>query len=697
MSKVVNRTAHTASRLHSLAVSMSLFALPSLVDAQVIQQQALDTITVQGDWIGNPTAEDAKEYSGARTVIDRRQIEQSGALNLEDALRSSPSVQILDETGTGILPNIGLRGLNPLRSERLQMLVDGYPIAIGPYSNVGVSLFPLTMASVDTIDIVRGGAAVHYGPNNVGGVMNFITRPIPGKLEQTFQQRATIASETGHIFNDSYYRIGGFVNDDLALQLQANVQRGNGFRQHSNTQVNNFIFDAEYYLNARNDFDFSLQYYDVDADLPGALSPDAYEEDRYQSQRPYDAYKAKMWRGTFAWTYRPNENVEFKWRNFAHRADRTFYFGQNFSEGAGWSDPAYQSTDVADSPRKFDVWGTEPRLTVRHGIQTITVGARYVHEKVDFDVNRTKLATGRTSAIREWDLETNAIALYASDTFSLLNDTLKITPGIRYESVRMNFTDVLGRATSANKANEVLPGLTIGFDVSKDLFVFANAQKSLVPVQIAQATKKQAVANETAWNYELGARWQATDKVALSSTLFQIDYTDQIQYDKAGDRYVNLGETQHRGVELQTDLELTSNLDLRLGYTYLQTKQKSGPFAGNQLPNAPKHHFSAEFGYEYQNWHASVAAFYVGESFSDAANTVQETPSGSAGQLPDYTLVNVRIARDFKMGDGQVLSLGLVANNLFDADYYFRGADVSPIGRIPGPGRSIIAEANLTF
>ena len=154
---------------------------------------------------------------------------------------------------------------------------------------------------------------MHYGPNNVGGVMNFITRPIPGKLEQTFQQRATIASETGHIFNDSYYRIGGFVNDDLALQLQANVQRGNGFRQHSNTQVNNFIFDAEYYLNARNDFDFSLQYYDVDADLPGALSPNAYEEDRYQSQRPYDAYKAKMWRGTFAWTYRPNENVELKW------------------------------------------------------------------------------------------------------------------------------------------------------------------------------------------------------------------------------------------------------------------------------------------------------------------------------------------------------------------------------------------------
>src|SRR3546814_4728208 len=131
--------------------------------------------------------------------------------------------------------------------------VDGYPIAIVPYCNLGVSLFPVTMASIDTIDIVRGGAAVHYCPNNVGGVINFLTRPIPRELEQTFQQRSTIAGETGHVFNDSYYRVGGFVNDDLGVQLQANVQRGDGFRQHSNTQVNNFIFDGKYFLDARKD------------------------------------------------------------------------------------------------------------------------------------------------------------------------------------------------------------------------------------------------------------------------------------------------------------------------------------------------------------------------------------------------------------------------------------------------------------
>ncbi len=32
---------------------------------------------------------------------------------------------------------------------------------------------------LDRIDIVRGGAAVQYGPNNVGGVINLVTKPIP--------------------------------------------------------------------------------------------------------------------------------------------------------------------------------------------------------------------------------------------------------------------------------------------------------------------------------------------------------------------------------------------------------------------------------------------------------------------------------------------------------------------------------------
>jgi Fe(3+) dicitrate transport protein len=261
-------------------------------------QFALPAVTVTGDWLGPPTEESEKTYTGSRTVVDSEALHKRGALNLEDALRATPGVQVLDETGTGILPNIGVRGLNPLRSERLQILVDGYPIAIGPYSNVGVSLFPVTLPSLEAVDVVRGGAAVHYGPNNVGGVVNFVTRSIPAKTSQTLRERLTIAEDTGNIFTDTYYRIGGPASDKLDLQFQANIQRGDGFRGQSDTQVDNFIVDARYYLNNQNELATQLQYYNVDAELPGGLTPEAYEQDRTQSQRPYDAYEADMTRAT---------------------------------------------------------------------------------------------------------------------------------------------------------------------------------------------------------------------------------------------------------------------------------------------------------------------------------------------------------------------------------------------------------------
>ncbi|MCL1476327.1 MAG: hypothetical protein MH219_01485 [Marinobacter sp.] len=60
-----------------------------------------------------------------------------------------------------------------------------------------------------------GGAAVHYGPNNVGGVVNFVTRSIPAKTSQTLRERLTIAEDTGNIFTDTYYRIGGPASDKL--------------------------------------------------------------------------------------------------------------------------------------------------------------------------------------------------------------------------------------------------------------------------------------------------------------------------------------------------------------------------------------------------------------------------------------------------------------------------------------------------
>lgn len=678
----------------SILIGLALLpAVPVLAESTT----TLEKVEVEGDWLGKPTKEQAKTYTGARNVVDNEELHEQGALHLEDALRKVPGVTVLDETGTGILPNIGVRGLNPLRSERTQILVDGYPVAIGPYTNVGVSLFPVTLPSLDTVDVVRGGAAVHYGPNNVGGVLNLITKPIPKAFEQTIRERLLVAEETSNVMTDTYYRAGGFVTEDLGLQFQINQQKGDGFRDHSDTEVQNYILDTDYFLSDINELKTKLQYYDVTADLPGALSPPAYDQNRNQSQRPHDGYDADMWRATVTWIHTPSDDLELQWRNFAHKADRTFFFGQDLTSGGNWADPAGTSSHVSDSPRIFKVFGTEPRVSKRIGNHTLMAGVRYVSEDVQFDVNRTALATDAYSVVRRWQFDTDAMAYYVSDTMRFMSDRLTITPGIRYENVRTDYVDQVSSATSDNYATAWLPGLTLGLQATNEVFLFANAQRSLVPVQTAQVIREGQVANETAWNYEFGSRWQPLSTIELSATLFRTDYQDQIQFNKALNIYENLGETRQQGIELESRWQATEALALGLGYTLLSTEQLSGDNKGKELPNAPRHHISTDASYKMGGWTATATALYAAKSFSDAANTTTETSNGNAGELPAYTLVNTRLGRDFSLGGGSELNLGVGINNLLDEDAYFRGSDVSPVGRLPMPGRTYMLEGQLKF
>jgi len=145
--------------------------------------EVLEEITVKGDWLGVPNKDNVKTYPGGRSAVTNTELQQSGSRALEDALRLMPGVRAQDETGTGILPNIGIRGLDPRRSTR-------------------------TLALVDSIDVARGGAAVRYGPNNVGGVINFISKPIQDKFSATLREALTISTETGNVLTDSYLRAG---------------------------------------------------------------------------------------------------------------------------------------------------------------------------------------------------------------------------------------------------------------------------------------------------------------------------------------------------------------------------------------------------------------------------------------------------------------------------------------------------------
>lgn len=106
-------------------------------------------------------------------VIDREEIEKSGAGSAFEALRNTLGVFASTQMPNGVsmgsmTSKIDIRGVD----KGTLVLVDGVPMnQDGKYN-----LEDIGADAIDHIEVVRGGGSVLYGSEATGGVINIITR-----------------------------------------------------------------------------------------------------------------------------------------------------------------------------------------------------------------------------------------------------------------------------------------------------------------------------------------------------------------------------------------------------------------------------------------------------------------------------------------------------------------------------------------
>ncbi|MEH6358347.1 MAG: TonB-dependent siderophore receptor [Pseudomonadales bacterium] len=695
---------YSGSIAAALAASISAHAT-----AAPEQTKPMEEVVISGSILGSSSLEEVRTYPGNRNVLTAEQLQKTASLSIDGALQRVPGIKIQDETGTGVLPNVAVRGLNASRSGHTQFLVDGIPLTLAPYGHTGQSLFPATLKTLDRIDIVRGGAAVQYGPNNVGGVINLITKEIPDEWQTTLAEKVT-AFNAGNFLTDTYFSTGGQISDSFALQFEGNVIGGESFREHSDTDVKNWLLKTRWDIADDKTLKTTLQRYEAETEMPGALHTAAYKQNRRQSLRPNDLFQGDTTR--FSTTYNqqlndfgPFDAGEFNWSTFGHKSNRNFQWDFTTVPGAEhWADTRFSANILRSSPREFKVWGTEPRIAVQFGdassvTHKVTLGSRLVKEDIAYQLRQTVKATGVTTVPRDWQLDNTGIAAYISDEIKLFDQRLTITPGVRYEHLDSTFKDKNANTTVDNTISEVLPGLTIGFEASDDWFVYANGQRSLRAPQIAVIRGTGEENAERAWNYEVGARYDFSQNGNVNMSLYRIDFDDQLLYNSTLRSFDNIGRTLHQGLELEVSYspESLPRLDLHAGYNYLDSEQREGSNKGNELPYVSEHQLLWDASYAFDSFDATLSGFYFSSAFSDQGNTEAENAVGTVGELPSYTVWNLQLGKTMNLSQGSTLFAGLSVNNLFDKEYYFRGIDVSPAGRYSAPERSVSVEMKYTF
>ena len=123
---------------------------------------------------GTPLAAD---HSATSTlVLTPLMLQQSPARSFGDALRDLPGVEFFRRTGTLIAnptsQGISLRGLGSTSSSRTLVLSDHIPLNDAFGSWVHWEEFPIL--TVNSVEVVRGGASDLYGSEAIGGVVNIL-------------------------------------------------------------------------------------------------------------------------------------------------------------------------------------------------------------------------------------------------------------------------------------------------------------------------------------------------------------------------------------------------------------------------------------------------------------------------------------------------------------------------------------------
>ncbi|MBK7009568.1 MAG: TonB-dependent receptor plug domain-containing protein [Saprospiraceae bacterium] len=136
---------------------------------------------------------------GSASFIPTKEMQRINALSGNEVLRRSPGVHVSDEEGLGLRANIGIRGLDPDRSRTLLVMEDGVPVALAPYGEPEMYYTP-PIDRMSGIELLKGSGQILYGPQTIGGVLNYLTKALPE------QREASIKVQGG---SGGYYNVSG--------------------------------------------------------------------------------------------------------------------------------------------------------------------------------------------------------------------------------------------------------------------------------------------------------------------------------------------------------------------------------------------------------------------------------------------------------------------------------------------------------
>jgi len=617
-----------------------------------------------------------EKIPGSGFVLDKTTLDRQGVLSSKDALRTVPGVHIVDEDVLGRRFNLGIRGLDPRRSARTQLLEDGAPIQLAPYGDPSNHYIP-SMKRVDHVEVLKGSGQIMYGPQTVGGAINFVSAAIPEKFGGSIS-----AAGGNNGYYDTHLRLAGAVNDYLRLSLDYIRQEAGGNRGGQHQEVDDLAVKAQIKIDDKQRLMLKGTLTHEDAKMGEAgLNSQMYRDSPRSNYLLNDQFQVRRYSGQALYEYDIADDIHFSTNIYGNYMFRESIRQANDSSALnncarrGESDFSKAPTCGNEQrPRTYRVFGIEPKLVFNHdwfGVKSeATVGIRGHFEWADREryvgnasPTDTTQGTGRNNHGRDRyqdnSLNTQALSFFAQNRLFLGDFVL--TPGVRVEHYTQKNINHRENASETSEHTEALPGVGVTYNGFENMTLFAGVHRGFAPARIDDVLNPTTkvlsqVSPELSINYEAGIRAKPLPGISTELTYFRIDYDNQIVNETLidDDMWVNAGKSVHQGMEfgLRLDSDKLFNTDynyyLTTSYTYTPDAyfDSNVPTAeivkGSRLPYAPEHLINANVGVE-TPWGLDVrfGVQSVSSQFADKENTLLEDTTGREGLIPGYTVYNV--------------------------------------------------------
>lgn len=607
---------------------------------------------------------------GSAEIVGHGMIARSHPVGFNEILRKVPGVVVRDEEGFGIRPNIGIRGLFPTRSGKVLLLEDGVPFTQAPYGDPAAYYHP-PITRFERVEILKGSGQILFGPQTIGGVINYLTPLPPTKTA------ASAKFMTGNR-NYLYGQIDvGTTWGPASVLIDYSRKQGDLARENTSTRLNDLTGKLVWKLDERSNLTLKANLYTETSNVTYAgLTKIEFEENPFQNQFKDDWFYVTRYGTHLIYDrYIGEGGVAFAVNLYGYKFKR-HWWRQGNNGGTNSTNPGnapgvrtiLNPTRNDGRNRLYTVWGVEPKFRANHRLFGILHEADF-GVRAHYEVQDRKQIQGNSPAARGGVLvednlrRTKAYSAFVQDRM-FFGSHWTVSGGVRLENIFYSRTNRLNNASGSMSLTEVIPGIGVTFNPTTEVTLYTGIHRGFAPPRVEDVISNTDGSSvdldaEKSWNIELGVRAKAFEGLELHATAFQMDFENQIiPASLAGGSattLTNAGETFHRGVELRAVATLPSISlvapTLDVSYTYLPVASFRGErysaldpkrhITGNRLTYAPEHLLTASLGAESRDLFSfSIEAVYVSNQFSDDLNTVEITPNGRQGMVPAYTVWN---------------------------------------------------------